>query len=57
MKGGRKEEDEWLMEQADMNQQTLGATSTTECKLNVQKPIPEMDGITSQEDITSVSIN
>ena len=36
---------------------TLGATSTTECELNVQKPITELDGIATQRDITSASIN
>ena len=36
---------------------TLGATSTTKYELNVQKPITELDGIATQRDITSASIN
>ena len=36
---------------------TLEATSTTEFKLNVQKPITELDGIATQRDITSDSID
>ena len=34
---------------------TLGATSTTECELNVPKPITELDGIATERDITSAS--
>ena len=48
------------MAQADMEQKTFltfGATSTTECELNVQKPITKLDGIDTPEDITSTSIN
>ena len=36
---------------------TLGATSTTECELNMPKPIRELDGIATERDITSASIN
>ena len=36
---------------------TLGATSTTECELNVPKPITDLDGIATERDITFASIN
>ena len=53
-KGERNQENEWLMAQADIYGAaktflTLGATSTTECELNVQKPITELDGVATQK--------